>query len=267
MEPLQIGAKGEVGGIERGGRPCAAASRFPGPHSPGETPRAIAGVLAAVFFLGCVALLGPAPAALGNEPVADAVGSPAAMELASLMSQFAAGRGMRVPFRESRQLAILRDPIESEGVFFFAPPGELARYTYGPGRSRILVQGDRVVFDDATGRQSFDLSSNEIARGFIDIFGVVLRGDLKELQRLFTLAFHVDGGTWKLEMRPRSRHLRHLVDRIEVEGRGPALKRMTMLDTHGDRTNIVFGKAVPLTELDPAERQKAFSLDSAGTLP
>ena len=267
MEPLQTGAKEEGRGIERGGRSCVAGGRLEGARSPGEVLRATVGTWTAGLLFGLVVLVGPAPGVLGNETRARGAVTSAPLELAPLMAQLAAEKGIRVPFRESRELAILQAPIVSEGVLFFAPPGELARITHSPGASRILVRGDQVVFDDPTGRTSFDLSSNEIARGFVEIFGVLLRGDLDELRRLFLLAFRADGETWTLEMRPRSRRLRALVERIEIQGHGTDLKRMTTFDTQGDRTSIAFGQAVPLSEIDPKEREEAFSLDSAGPLP
>ena len=70
-----------------------------------------------------------------------------------------------------------------------------------------------------------------------------------------------------LEMRPRSREMRHFIERIKVEGRGLYLNRMETFETSGDQIEIVFGEAVPLSKLSESEREGAFSLDSLKTLP
>lgn len=245
----------------------AGASGSPGGRSPGEGRGATALPFAISLVLAFTALLGPAGEVRSERPASDSAAAPPPVQLEALMDRFASSQGMRVPFRESRRLAILSEPIESEGVFFFAPPGDLARYTLRPGRSRVIVRGDRVLFEDATGRQSFDLSSNETARGFVGNFGVLLRGDLAELRRRYTLDFRTTGDSWTLEMRPRSREMRHLIERIEVQGRGIELHRMETFGTNGDQTALVFGEVVPLSDLDASERDSIFSLDSTGALP
>jgi len=214
------------------------------------------------FGLVLLSLVGAGP------PVRDErAPPPAPVGLEALMEQLASTSGMKVPFRESRRLAILSEPIESEGVFFFAPPGDLARTTLRPGRSRVVVRGDRVVFEDATGRQTFDISTDKLAQGLVGNFGVLLRGDLAELRRRYVLDFRVTQGAWMIEMRPRAREMRMLVERIEVVGEGAHLSRMTTFESNGDRTDLFFGKAIPLSEIDPAERREIFSVDSPGFLP
>ena len=72
-------------------------------------------------------------------------------ELEELMDMFASSGGVQARFRESRHLAILTAPIETRGMLYFAPPDRLARHTTWPGRASVVVDGDRVAFDDETG--------------------------------------------------------------------------------------------------------------------
>ena len=211
------------------------------------------------FGLVLLSLLGAGPAVRSENT------APPALE--ALMKRLASTPGIKVPFRESRHLAILSEPIEAEGVFFFAPPGDLARITLRPGRSRVVVRGDRVVLEDATGRQAFDISTHEMARGLVGNFGILLRGDLVELRRRYVLDFHGTEDSWTIAMRPRAREMRMLVERIEIEGEGTHLSRMTTFESNGDRTDLFFGKAIPLSELDPSERREIFSVDSPSFLP
>ena len=189
------------------------------------------------------------------------------IRLESVMDRLASKPGMRVAFREARHLAVLSEPIRSEGFLFFAPPGDMARYTLHPARSSVIVRGDRVFLEDGTGRQSFDISSNEMAQGLVGNFGILLRGDLLELRRRYVLEFRGSGDSWVLQLQPRSRSLRHLVDRIEVEGQGGELARVVTTETNGDRTVLVFEDVTPLPEIEGLDREKFFHPDFPSSLP
>ncbi len=226
--------------------------------------------------LGCAGWVGFAVALFVagwaiESPAEDTVQSAATpvpgVQLERLMDRLASGPGMRVAFRESRHLTVLSDPIHSEGLLFFSPPGDLARYTLRPARSSVIVREDRVFLEDATGSQSFDLASSEVARGLVGNFGVLLRGDLEELRRRYVLDFRGSVDSWTLELRPRSRSLQHLIQRIEVKGRETELTRMVTFETNGDRTVLVFENAVPLSEVDKADRNRIFHPDFPGSLP
>ncbi len=209
-----------------------------------------------------LSLVGSGPTA-GSESTAVTV----PIELEALTKRLGSVSGIKVPFRESRRLAILSEPIESEGVFFFAPPGDLARVTLRPARSRVVVRGDRVVFEDATGRTTFDISTHKMARGLIDNFGILLRGDLAELRRRYVLDFRATEGSWTIEMQPRAREMRMLVERIEVEGQGDHLVRMTTFESNGDQIDLFFGEAIPLSDLEPSEQREIFSIHSPILVP
>lgn len=228
------------------------------------------GSLSSACRMGLVAaaILGAsAPEAPGEDAVQPSSSPTSPVRLESLMDRLASGSGMRVAFRESRHLAVLSDPIQSEGLLFFAPPGNLARYTLAPARSSVIVRGDRVFLEDATGSQSFDLASSEMARGLVGNFGVLLRGDLAELRQRYILDFRGSGDSWALELRPRSRSLQHIIERIEVEGRGIELTRMVTFETNGDRTVLVFENATPLSQIDESDRERIFQPDFLGSFP
>ena len=115
--------------------------------------------------------------------------------------------------------------------------------------------------------QSFDLETNETARGLVDQFAGFMRGDLPELRRRFSLELSTEGEAWKLTMRPRVLPLKQLVLRIEIEGEGSRLKRMSTFDKNGDQAETVFGSPMPLSEVDPNELIKAFSFELQEEFP
>jgi outer membrane lipoprotein-sorting protein len=188
-------------------------------------------------------------------------------DLASLMDLFAASGGVRANFEETRYLAILMEPIETAGVLYFAPPDRLARHTIRPGHSRIVVRGDRVSFSDETGSRVVDLRSSEVARSLVDNLRILLRGDLLALRKRYDARYETDGGSWMLDLKPRSRHLRAVIERIRVTGRGPVLQSLETRETSGDRSVILLSRVETHLDFEPAELEWIFSLGPTEETP
>jgi len=160
------------------------------------------------------------------------------MELEELMELFAGSGGVRANFREVRRVSILVDPIETYGVLYFAPPERLARHVTKPGRSRIVVDGRRVAFRDEAGLQQVDLDTSELAEAIVANVMVVLRGDLESLRSRYEVSFQSELESWTLELRPRSRVLKGVVEKIRFSGRGREPAVMETFETNGDATAL-----------------------------
>ena len=187
--------------------------------------------------------------------------------LDELMDRFAASRGVRARFRETKHLALLVKPLETEGLLFFAPPNWLARYTTRPGVSSVVVRGDWVAFHDETGHQQLTLGSNDVARHFVDHLVVLLRGDLPVLRSRYVVAFRSEDTGWELTLEPRSEAVRGVVEWIRFDGRGDHLTRLETLETSGDRTVTIFGEVEPNRVFPPAELDRIFSLEEPASAP
>jgi len=183
------------------------------------------------------------------------------------MHRFAASGGVRARFHETKYLALLAAPLESEGLLYFAPPDRLARHTVSPGSASVVVHGSRVALRDETGRQVLDLGSSDFAHHFIDNLGGLLRGNLAALRKRNSVGFRSTGGEWVLELVPRSRTVRRVVERIEFEGRDDKLARMETQETSGDRTVTVFSEVQTGLEFDPNELERIFSVDGRDRAP
>ena len=193
----------------------------------------------------------------------DAVASAAAASpgLRQVMAGFAASGGVRAHFRETKQLALLDAPLETEGVVVFSPPDRLARHTTRPGSSAIVVRGGRVALHDETGHQVMELDADDPARHFVDNLSVLLRGDLEALIARYRVGFQSSEAGWQLELEPRSKVLRQLIESIRAEGRGAALLRMQVLEANGDSTVTVYSDVETGLEFDAAETERIFSLE------
>ena len=163
------------------------------------------------------------------------------------MEIFSESQGVRARFKEERQLSILANPIQTEGELFFSPPNRLARHTRLPGQSSLIVDGDRLTLRDETGEQIVSLGSSHVARGLVDNFALLLRGDLPALRKMYDVTFYSqenhdspDPGGWIIDLEPRDATTRALVERIRIMGRSGILSSMDTLETNGDRTIMRF---------------------------
>ena len=177
-------------------------------------------------------------AALG----ADSPPSSGTITLDDLLSHMATTSGVVAEFREVKTLKLLDAPLETRGTVYFAPPDKLARVTRQPAESRLVLDGNRMRFQDAAGTRDIDLAENPVARTFADNLIVLWRGDKAALDRIYAMSFKADGARWQLELTPRHAPLDRFVRAIEMKGDGAAMKEMAVVETDGDRTETFFEK-------------------------
>ena len=171
--------------------------------------------------------------------------------------------GVEARFRESRQLTILREPIESTGMLYFAPPDWLARHVTQPGVAKVIVRENRVAFQDESGTQTLDLGSSEVARAMVGNVMVLMRGDLTSLRSQYDVDFGVDDDLWSLELEPRDRVVLQLIERLRVVGRHNELVRMESIETSGDITTTEFVDVKTGIEFSPERIREIFSIQPA----
>ena len=163
-----------------------------------------------------------------------------------------------------KQLALLSAPLEVRGHLYFVPPDRLARITTEPTRSRLVIDGRRFAYRDETGGEQMDLSSNPVARTFVDNFIVLFNGDLEALRARYEPDFRVDGERWTLALRPRRAPLTEVVERVTLEGQGRRLDRIDLLEVDGDRTTTWFEDVAIDRRFDAAELDRVFAVDGLG---
>ena len=95
----------------------------------------------AAAFAAFVATVAGMPGSLA--PVAVA-GDAAATDLSALLAGMRSSPGVVARFTETRELALLSSPLEAAGTIYFVPPSRLVRIVTKPGRSRLVVDGDKV---------------------------------------------------------------------------------------------------------------------------
>jgi outer membrane lipoprotein-sorting protein len=212
---------------------------------------ALALALAAVTHVYAEPAAGPDAAA--SDPVV-----PEAADLSSLLAGMRSATGVVANFTETKEIKLLSAPLESTGTIYFLPPGRLARVITSPGRSRLIVDGDKVRFEDETGSKAMELAGSVIARQLIDSFVVLFNGDEKRLRELYHATFSTAGGTWRLRLVPRSMPLSRMIGSFDLTGRGARIERMEATEPDGDRTITLFGDTEVHHRFSEAELAELF---------
>ncbi len=193
-----------------------------------------------------LALGGPAPAGSASPPERPAETGPG---LESLLEHFSTMTGFSARFREEKHLALLREPLVSRGVVYFAPPRRLVRHVREPLASTFLVQGSEIVFGSADEMRSLDLTASPALRSLVDGIRLVLAGDLDALRESFRIEFEGDSGApaaeatarpWRILLEPLHAPAREWIASISFSGRGRTPSELRVVERGGDQTVTVF---------------------------
>ena len=181
--------------------------------------------------------------------------------LESLMAVLAGTPSMRARYTEEKHLALLQEPLESEGTIVFVRPDRFARHTTRPGRASLVIEGNRLRTRDETGQDEVDLAQSDVAQQLVGSLVDVLRGDQAALESHYTVAFESsEGGGWALSLSPRSRRVGRFVEAIDIRGAGREVASMALREPNGDRTLTRFRDFEAGLGLAPAEIDALFSL-------
>ena len=188
-------------------------------------------------------------------------GSVAASPLQSILAKFAAMPGFSCDFRETKRIAILRDPLVSRGSIYFAPPDRLARYVRTPVPSVVLLIGDRVSYDFKGDRGVLDIDSNPMIRSISSTFRLLLAGDTEALKRRFDMNANLaESGHWEIVLRPSRQPLSESIQFMRVSGIGTQLGELHIAERNGDETTMNFSAVDPARQFSDSEAAQIFRL-------
>ena len=189
---------------------------------------------------------------------------PRAVESAPLqfiLDQFADMPGLSAKFREEKRIALLREPLISQGSIYFAPPDRIARHVQTPVPSVVLFIGNRVSYDFKGERGDLDIDSHPMIRGISSILRLLLSGDAEGLERLFDVKAHTaPSGRWEIVLRPSQRLLRERIEMMSVSGTGTQLREFHIAERNGDETTMYFSSVDTTRQFSTREAEQFFRL-------
>jgi hypothetical protein len=180
----------------------------------------------------------------------------ARFDLEALLAQFAASPGLTARFSEEKRMALLREPLMSQGVLYFAPPDRLLRRVSEPVESSLLLRGDALTLGSARGARTIDLESHPVVRSFVDSFRLLLAGDVEALRAIYRVQFEAaeaaeaEQRRWEIRLEPLLAPVQRAIAWIRLSGRDRVLLELEVREVNGD---------VTLTRFSAVDEERHFS--------
>jgi outer membrane lipoprotein-sorting protein len=164
--------------------------------------------------------------------------SAAGFALPELMQMLAGVPAARASFVETRQVALLSQPLVVTGRLAWNRPDRLERHVLTPNDERIVIVGTEVTVENRARRQTrtFSLAASPALFALIESLRGTLAGDLPALQRHFAVALEGQRDNWTLVLVPGNAELAAAITRIRMSGVGAGLRRIEIDEAGGDRS-------------------------------
>ncbi|MBW9271191.1 MAG: outer membrane lipoprotein carrier protein LolA [Candidatus Thiodiazotropha sp. (ex. Lucinisca nassula)] len=152
-----------------------------------------------------------------------------------LMDQWQVSGERQARFTETRQLALLDQPIEQQGTLLFQPPDRLVRTLAPPSTTKYEIEGNRLTLWRNQQQQVILLDNIPELLAFSASFRSVLSGDRETLERYFTPELTGSQNAWSLNLIPKQGALGSKINRIEITGTALQIQRYLVIESNGDQ--------------------------------
>jgi hypothetical protein len=180
------------------------------------------------------------PASRGGDPQtpggvrADASAPAPLTSLDGLFATMARSPGLLARFHEEKSIALLVQPLRSDGTLHFDKKRGLARHTLSPKKQSVLRSGSTLTLWDGAKVETVPLQSSAPLRALAEAFSLLLAADRAGLEKSFSLGFHADGKAWRLSLVPTNADLLKIVLAIDLAGEDRTPRTLTVHEASGD---------------------------------
>jgi hypothetical protein len=141
-----------------------------------------------------------------------------ALELDEVLEQARVVPPDRVPFRELRYNALLKEPMELSGYLEYAKPGQLRKVVLSPFQESMLVDGDQVEISRDGRTRRLSLKNRKPILLMLQSIESLLAGNGEALERYFQLKLSGTPENWCLQLTPSSERLARQLNGLTVRG-------------------------------------------------
>jgi len=187
-------------------------------------------------LLGLLAALALVPA-LPRFCIAEEARTAQPWGLEALMAELGRVQHSKARFVERKYLKLLTKPLELTGTLEYRAPDRLERHTLTPKPESFVVEGDRVVLENAQGRRrTLQLQDNTVLWAFVESIRSTLKGDAGTLNRFYAVVLDGDLEQWRLSLTPKESRMRSFISQIQIGGSGSKVESVEIQETQGDRS-------------------------------
>ena len=193
--------------------------------------------LLALLFLCCAAGWAlPLSAASPNTP--NSTKPMPAWTTEQLMTTLSGVSGGTTRFVEKKYLGMLNEPLVLKGTLTYTAPSRLEKHVLSPYDERYTVDDINLQIDNPGKNihRSFALQSYPAIWAFVESFRATLAGDIKTLQRFYTVSLNGDQKKWELTLLPLEPSMLKAITAIRIKGHGEHITSIEIQENNGDRS-------------------------------
>jgi hypothetical protein len=160
-------------------------------------------------------------------------------QVSVLMERLAQVPERQARFHEEKTLAALEHPVASVGRLVYRRPNHLEKHTTEPVTESLVVEGDTLTI--AFGRdpaRTVDLAAAPELQALVDTVRGTLAGDLKTLQRYYTIEAAGTLPSWRLTLTPSAPVVARFVRRVIVDGAATNPTLIQIVQVNGDEQRM-----------------------------
>lgn len=169
-----------------------------------------------------------------GEPAA----TPESWGLQELMLRLSAVQNATAHFVEHKFLHMLKKPLVASGTLVYMAPGRLQKDTLQPRPEHLLVDGDTLSIEREGKTEMLQLADYPQIGAFIEGIRATLAGDLRALDRFYTVRLDGSSEAWQLLLQPRDAKMQEIVHAILISGSNARVERIDTQEGDGDRSEM-----------------------------
>ena len=158
--------------------------------------------------------------------------------LTEVMALLADIKISRASYREVKNVDMLDSPLTTTGVLTYSSPDTLVRDVQEPQAARYEIRGGQVTIIRGKKIETIALGANPLALAFIESFRSTLAGNLEQLQVYYVVEFSGSVKAWKLQLLPRDKQMRRIIENIVIEGNEAIITVIETYEANGDWTRM-----------------------------
>lgn len=173
-------------------------------------------------------------------------------QLAELKSALANMESIKGDIKQEKSFAFLTEKLTSSGIFIYQKESKLRWEFSDPIEYIILINKNSMRLKEE-GEEKKYKGMNQILRQVKEIILGCIDGSIMDNSNYKT-AFSSNGESLRIQLQPKERKLKEFIQQIDVEFTqiGSTLKKVTLTDPSGDKTDILFSNISTNNQIDEA---------------
>jgi len=145
-----------------------------------------------------------------------------------LMQMLAKATPDHATFIETKQIALLDQPVVSSGELFFTAPDHLEKRTLLPKPESLTLDGNKILIERGSKTYYFTLQNLPELGILVNSIRGTLAGDLNTLERHFVLNLEGGADQWLLQLVPNKAKMQKLLTDIQIAGSQSQIQTITV---------------------------------------